>query len=260
MYLTCKLIAHYFFIVLFISLPISTDLHQFLLNYHRVCLNVWPFNFNNSRFISIFSYRLNTDQPNYLAILTIHSFGYGCILIFALAVFFPAVYDPEQNHIWADLWYSSREPLLYISIYSVFQFPYEQVGCRPLKMTGRSDPRAAWNARLCLIFSAFPQKYSCLCYFSNGKPESSLKFNEWTRHHAYHLELCCSRSVVKRLSSRRGKAYQRAQRCSSPQLISEQTYEIYNSRHEELPSSKLKCNHWTWEVVNSELSLKRRHF
>ncbi len=99
LYLTCKLIAHYFFIVLFISLPISTDLHQFLLNYHRVCLNVWPFNFNNSRFISIFSYRLNTDQPNYLAILTIHSFGYGCILIFALAVFFPAVYDPEQNHI-----------------------------------------------------------------------------------------------------------------------------------------------------------------
>ncbi len=111
----------------------STDLHQFLLKYHRVCLNVWPFVFSNSRFISIFSYRLNTDQPNYLAILTIHSFGYGCILIFALAVFFPAVYDPEQNHIWADLWYSSRETLLYISIYSVFQFPYEQVGCRPLK-------------------------------------------------------------------------------------------------------------------------------
>jgi len=31
-------------------------------------------------------------------------------------------------------------------------------------------------------------------------------------------------------------------------------------QHEELPSSKLKCYHWTWEVVNSELSLKRRHF
>ncbi len=132
------------------------------------------------------------------------------------------------------------------------------------KMTGRSDPRAGpigdtriWCSAVFDILS-FPQKSSCLCYFSNGKPEPSLKFNERARQHAYHLELCHSHSGVKRLSSRRGRAYQRAKRRSSPQLISEQTYEIYNSRREEPPSSKLILNHWTWEVMNSELSLS--HF